>query len=112
MIDNLLKRIKYSYGLNLPCNDLIEEYFKTNNSSDLFTLQQNVIDFILNDKTLCVYQPYMKYKRNFLKTIINLVEKQNEEVNEDLFNSYIGLLNDKQFGNQEKYFVVFFAKVI
>jgi hypothetical protein len=110
MIDNLLQKIKYSYGLNLPCNDLLEEYFA--NKTNVIFFQQNIIDFILNDKTLCVYQPYVKYKRNFLKKIINLIEKHNQEVDENLFNLYIDLLNDKLYGNQEKYFIVFFAKVI
>ena len=111
MINNLLQQIKYFYGLNSNCANLIESYFKTD-SSDLIALQQDIIDNILNDKILNRYQPFKKYQRSFLKTIINAVEKQNEEVNETLFKIYIQLLNnDQSSSNEEKYFIVYYSKV-
>lgn len=107
----LLQQIKYYYGLNIPRVDLLESYFENKSNDDLNILQQNIIHYILNDKTLCLYKPYRKYQRNFIKSILNIIEGLNDEVDETLFKLYIDLLNDVALNDEEKYFLVFYSKV-
>jgi hypothetical protein len=105
----LLKQIKYYYGLNQKCPDLIKSYLTSNDELDSSSdLQKDLIDYILNDKLLSKYKVNTKFKQTFIKTIISRLEELNLEVNESLFQSYIQLLNDQQ---DETYFLFFYSLV-
>lgn len=110
---SVLARIKCQYGLNENANELINSFFSESNEESIYRLQNALVEFILNDKYLRVYKPYSKYRKSFLKTVINLVEGRNHEVNEDLFNHYIEIINNKNSSSEDdnSYFVVFFDQV-
>ena len=107
----LLNEIKYFYGLNENANELLQSYF-TCEENKLWDLQEALVEHILKDSTLSTYKPYKKYERNFLRSIINIVESFNEEVNNTVFEDYITNINGQQVaGDEEKYFLVVLPKV-
>lgn len=106
----LLNEIKYFYGLNENANELLQSYF-TCEENKLWDLQEALVEHILKDSTLSTYKPYKKYERNFLRSIINIVESFNEEVNNTVFEDYITNINGQQVaGDEEKYFLVVLPK--
>lgn len=114
---NLLFKIRYVYGLNEQFDDYLKSFFEIEQTEnvlllDIDKLQEILVEFILNNKYLSCFKPYFKYRKSFLKSIINLVENSNNEVNEILFNDYINLINNNQSDDKsnEKYFLVVFSK--
>lgn len=106
----ILKQIKYFYGLNQKRPDLIQSFLRLESSTySSSSLQQDLIDYILNDDLLCKYRVNKKFQQTFIKTIINQLEELNLEVNEELFQSYIQLLNSNQ--QDETYFLIFYSLV-
>lgn len=106
----ILHQIKYFYGLNEDSNHLLKIFFSSNENK-IWDLQLALANHILCDKSLLTYQPYRKYRRMFLKTIIDSIEKLQEEVNEKVLESYITLINEAYDSGEEKYFLVVFPKV-
>jgi hypothetical protein len=112
----LLFKIRYLYGLNEQFNEYLNSFFAIEQNEnvlfvDIDKLQDILVKFILNNKYLACFKPYFKYRKSFLKSIINIVEKSNNEVNEILFNDYINLINNKEADDNEKYFLVVFSKL-
>jgi hypothetical protein len=114
----LLFKIRYLYGLNEQSNQYLNSFFINEQNEnvlllDVDKLQEILVEFILKNRYLSSFKPYFKYRKSFLKSIINIIEKSNNEVNEKLFNDYIDLINnDNQADNKnnEKYFLVVFSK--
>jgi hypothetical protein len=117
---NQLAEIKYLVGLNENADTLVDLYFKVNQEQDkkeeasfdlqLETLQFVLVEFILNDPYLSQYPASKKYRKSFLKNIINKFQQKNLELNEHILNSYINLL--KENDEEKRHFIVYFSKVI
>ncbi len=107
---SLLHEIKYYYGLGECSGDLIKRFFSFEENK-IWDLQQALIEYVLWDKILLSFPPYKKYRRTFLKTVIETVERSNNEVDGTIFEDYISLINQVQNSNEEKYFLVVFSKV-
>lgn len=119
----LLFKIRHGYGLNENVYELLDSYFELNEEDvNLFVLQEALVVLILENEVLIRTKSNAKYKRAFLKYIIDHVEKNpNEEVNEKVFQSYIKQINSNIKSNdradsltidEDKYHLVFFDQVI
>lgn len=109
----ILNRIKCNYGLNENADQLLYQYLKESDDNKIWDLQKALIDYVVKDRTLCTYQPYWKYRRSFLKLVINIIEDINEELNETLLENYINIINSAQAStfNEDNYFMVVFPVV-
>jgi hypothetical protein len=107
-----LNQIKVSYGLNESVSeDLLIGYFSCSDNYDL-AVQSRFVEFVLNDALLVKYPPGLKYRQNFLKKCIGVLEKSGIEVEDSLYEIYIQLINSSNSGsNTERFFTLFFSKV-
>jgi hypothetical protein len=106
--------IKYLYGLNQDAEKLLEEFFHSVETDDSNHLQKCLVEFVLNDEKLTKFKPSCKYRKSFLKKIISVLEKKNEEINAEIYDSYIQVINDPECSSSkhdQKYFISYFSKV-
>ena len=109
-MDNFFKNLKYSYGRNECVEDLLSKKF-SQSSSNINELQQGIVDYILNDEFTNKYVTSVKYKKKFLKTLINSVENTFEEVNSVIFDKYIELIQNNDNNHSTSYFRIYYSKV-
>ena len=113
-----LLNIRYLYGLNENVNEsLLNFYFDlsdqdSQDSLDVYKLQDILVEHLLNNTYLAKYKPYCKYRKSFFKSIITAIEKLNYEVNESLYNEYINSMNEQSDTDQKSqtYFLIIFSK--
>ena len=95
----ILSKIKINYGLGKNVDNLIESFLELDpNRSQSF-----ICDQILKDKFFIQFPPSRKYRRAFLKHLINAIGKTCE-VNEEILEEYFTLLNVEKA--EDKYFLV------
>ena len=104
----VLSQIRSSYALSKNNGNLLEVFFKEN---DFYESQNSIVQFVLKDKWLSQFSPHLRYRRNFLKSIINHADKLNAEVNEEILNEYLSLISQVSDENEQKYFMVIFQNV-
>jgi hypothetical protein len=110
-----LLNIRYLYGLNENVNEsILNSYFDLSDqdSLDAYKLQDILVELLVNNTYLAKYRPYHKYRKSFFKSIINTIEKLNNEVNESLYNEYINSMNEQSDADQKNqtYFLIIFSK--
>ena len=122
----LLIKIRHGFGLNENVQDLLDSYFELDDdersSLSICILQEALVEFVLENEVLARAKINLKYKCAFLKYVIAVVEKQQQqeediEVNEKIFQSYMQQINGESLGNaincdEDKYHLVVFDKVI
>ena len=125
MVDlNELKSLKLAYASNNSLDDvkkliseLIEKYANVNdlNGNDdvdlVVSLQESIVNYIVNDLVLLKYKISNKYKKRFLKLLIELLNNQNYEIYDQLFDIYMSLNNGTQSNDNEKCFIVKYLNV-
>jgi hypothetical protein len=109
MVD-FLKNLKYSYGRNECVDELLNKKF-SQSSSNINELQEEIVNYILNDEFINKYVTNLKYKKKFLKTLINSVENTFEEVNSVIFEKYIELIQNSENEHSTSYFRIYYSKV-
>jgi hypothetical protein len=110
---SILNRLKYLYGRNdIKAIDELKDYFKCKSCKDVEYLQEILFEYLLNDPTLIKYKGSFKYRKNFIKNIISIIETNNEEVNENILNYYIQLISSNSTTSEDDIsFLVFYDKV-
>lgn len=116
-VKTFLNKLKIYYGRNDNIEGLVDEFFNKfqcdANTCD--QLQQDVVDQILNENLFKTYKTNKKYKKKFLKTLINQFELLNSEVHSDMLNEYIELINendDVEKNEEKKYYQFYYSNVI
>lgn len=114
-MSNFLKNLKYSYGRNECVKDLLLNEFSNASPSEVNELQENIVNYILNDELINKYETSVKYKKKFLKTLINAIENEAyEEVNPVIFDKYIEMINtkiDNPSSTTNYYYRIYYSKV-
>ena len=112
--------IKFHYGRNSHAAiDRLNLFFASeatdqDQEGSMFDhLQEHLVRNVLSDPILTKYKPSAQFRRSFLKHLIGLIEQQNMEVNEVVFDSYIDVINKKSSEptEDEKCFLVLYDEV-